>query len=251
MGRRLFVQLYKENKGDSITLPINPESIEVIKGKTIKTHDILNYGEVAVAGMPKLESISLPSILPADTSYFALLSTLVEKLEYKTYTQDRALKKLDEWVLSQQPIRLIVSQYINKEYLVSQYREVINENTGDINYTIDLTEYKNPTKPTGALLNNKLKIAKIAKDTVEGKITNSKILPILSQRPIGKFISKQIVAQNGMTLYKLAKLTYGSIAAKSNALANLNSIVNKNKDIGGEIIEMLPVNYDFSKEGLL
>lgn len=251
MGRRLFIQLYKETKGDSITLPINPQTIEVIKSKTIKTHDILDYGEVAVAGKPKLETLSLDSVLPADTSYFALLSTLVEKLEYKTYTQDRALQKLDEWITSQEPVRLIISQYVNKEYLVTQYRQVLNENTGDINYTIDLTEYKNPTKQPQTLLNNKLKIAKAAKDYVEGKISGTKVIPILSERPIGKFIQKQIVAQNGMTIYKLAKLTYGSLAARSNALSNLNSIVNKNKDIGGEIIEMLPVNYDFSKEGLL
>jgi len=191
--------------------------------------------------------------LPSDNSYFALLSTLVEKLEYKTYTQDRALRLLDEWILTQDPIRLIISQYVNKEYLVSQYKKVLNENTEDIGYTIELTEYKNPTKQPQKLLNNKLQIAKKANDFIEDKIEkiNDKVIPALRQRPIGKFIPKQLIAKDGMTIYKLAKLTYRSVAARSNALARLNSIVNKNKDIGGEIIEMLPIDYEPIKEELL
>lgn len=232
MGKRLFIQLYKANKGDSITLPINPESLEIIKSKAVNTHNILNYGEVAVAGKQKLDNFTLPGILPADNSYFALLATLIDKTQYKPYTQDRTLQKLDEWILSQEPVRLICSQYINKEYLITQYRQIIYESTADIGYSLDFVEYRNPTKKSEVLLNNKLQIAKLAK------------------RKIEKYIPKQLVGQNGMTLYKLAKLTYGSIAARSNALSNLNAIVNKNKNIAGEIIEMLPIDYKFEKEGL-
>ena len=41
-----------------------------------------------------------------------------------------------------------------------------------------------------------------------------------------------------MTIYKLAKLTYGG---RSQELANLNAIVNQNASIAGQVLEMLPL----------
>lgn len=41
-----------------------------------------------------------------------------------------------------------------------------------------------------------------------------------------------------MTIYKLAKITYGG---RFQELANLNAIYSKNQDLTGELIEMLPL----------
>lgn len=60
----------------------------------------------------------------------------------------------------------------------------------------------------------------------------------LKKRAINKFIPNQQVAQAGMTIYKLAKLTYGG---RSQELANLNAIYNQNAVITGQVVEMLPI----------
>lgn len=60
----------------------------------------------------------------------------------------------------------------------------------------------------------------------------------LKKRAINKFIPDRQVAQTGMTIYKLAKLTYGG---RSQELANINAVINQNADIAGMVVEMLPL----------
>lgn len=50
MGKRLEIQLYCAKTGESITLPLNPETTDIPTEKDIKTYDILDYGEISVKG---------------------------------------------------------------------------------------------------------------------------------------------------------------------------------------------------------
>ena len=71
MAKRLYIQLYNSKRGESITLPINPETIELPKEQEILTYNILDYGEVPVKGNEKLQRFTLSGFLPENTSTFS------------------------------------------------------------------------------------------------------------------------------------------------------------------------------------
>lgn len=222
MGKRLEIQLYCAKTGESITLPLNPESTDIPNEKDIKTFDILGFGEVAVKGSKRLKRINLTNILPDSTSALSLLASLIRQLKYKSYSLQETIDMIDRWIDEDQIIRVIISEKLNAEFRVERLVESVRESVRDVGYNIDLIEYVNPEKKeTKPILNKK-----------ETSVTR------LKKRTIDKFIPNQMVAQKGMTIYKLAKLTYGG---RFQELANLNAIVNQNASVAGQVLEMLPL----------
>lgn len=228
MAKRLYILLHSENDGNSLTLPLNPEDIEISTEKDIGEHNILNSGEVPVVKYDKLKRIDLNSILPDDTSYFALLTSLIEKLDYKPYTKQKSIKMIVDWVEKGKPIRLVIAddayEEINAEFLITKFSKTLRESTPDIKGGISLIEYKNPAEKAKTF------------ETPRGKLVK------LITRSIRKFIPQNITMQQGATLYKIAKKVYGDASAKSDELAKLNGIFDRNKDLGGMIIDMLPLD---------
>lgn len=222
MGKRLEIQLYNAKTGESITLPLNPETTDIPNEKDIKTYDILNFGEVAVKGTRKLKRINLSNILPDETSALSLLASLIQKLQYKPYNLQESINMINRWVNEDAIIRVIISEKLNAEFRVQRLIEAVRESVRDVGYTIDLIEYSNPAKKESIPVMN----------SAETSVTR------LKKRAINKFVPNQQVAQKGMTIYKLAKLTYGG---RSQELANLNAIVNQNANIAGQVVEMLPL----------
>lgn len=222
MGKRLEIQLYNAKSGESITLPLNPETTDIPNEKDIKTYEILNFGEVPVRGTRKLKRISLTNILPNDTSALSILASLIQKLKYRAYSLQETIDMINRWVDEDAIIRVIISEKLNAEFRIERHIEAVKESVQDVGYTIDLIEYVNPADKQLIPVTNK----------AETSITK------LKKRVINKFIPSQQVMQKGMTIYKLAKLTYGG---RSQELANLNAIYNQNLDLTGKILEMLPL----------
>lgn len=222
MAKRLYIQLYNANSGESITLPISPESIEIPKEKDIPTYNILDYGEVAVRGNKQLQRITLSGILPEQNSYFSILASLVKSAEYRPYSQAETRAMLDRWIENDEVIRCIIADEVNKEFLIERHTDTVKEYTENIEYSIDLLEYRNPTA----------KIKSIPKGAGKSKLGQ------LKERAIKKFIPNNVVGKAGQTIYKLAKLTYGG---RFQELMDKNGITNANLDIGGQIVEMLPL----------
>lgn len=222
MGKRLEIQLYCARTGESITLPLNPESTDLPNEKEIKTYEILNFGEVPVKGTRKLKRITLTNILPDDASALSILASLIQKLKYRAYSLQETIDMINRWVDEDEIIRVIISEKLNREFRIERHIEAVKESVQDVGYTIDLVEYVNPANKQLMPVTNK----------AETSITR------LKKRTINKFIPSQQVAQKGMTIYKLAKLTYGG---RSQELANLNAIYNQNLDLTGKIMEMLPL----------
>lgn len=92
----------------------------------------------------------------------------------------------------------------------------------------ELIEYKNPEEQT--------KNYKTIRSKLGNK--NTKLIP----RQIKKYIPETMVMKQGETLYKLAKKVYGEASTKSEQLAKINNIFDRNKDLAGEIIDMLPLD---------
>lgn len=222
MAKRLEIQLYNAKTGESITLPLNPETTDLPNEKDIQTYNILNFGEVAVKGTKRLKRITLSNILPNETSALSLLASLIQKLQYRAYNLQETIDMINRWVDEDAIIRVIISEKLNAEFRIERHIESVRESVSDVGYTIDLVEYRDPTQ----------------KETVPFMNSAETSVMRLKKRAINKFIPNQQVAQTGMTIYKLAKLTYGG---RSQELANLNAIYNQNADISGQVVEMLPL----------
>lgn len=222
MAKRLEIQLYNAKTGESITLPLNPETTDLPNEKDIPTYNILNFGEVAGKGTKRLKRITLSNILPNETSALSLLASLIQKLQYRAYNLQETIEMINRWVDEDAIIRVIISEKLNAEFRIERHIESVRESVSDVGYTIDLVEYRDPTQ----------------KETVPFMNSAETSVMRLKKRAINKFIPNQQVAQTGMTIYKLAKLTYGG---RSQELANLNAIYNQNANIAGQVVEMLPL----------
>lgn len=222
MGKRLEIQLYCARTGESITLPLNPETTDIPNEKEIETFDILGYGEVSVKGKKRLKHSTLSNILPSNNSWLALAASLVKGLNYKPYSLQETVDMINRWVDNDEIIRIIISEKLNKLFRIEKFVEAVRESVQDVGYTIDLVEYVDPINKNATLKMN----------APETNVTK------LKKRAINKFVPNEQVAQRGMTIYKIAKLTYGG---RSQELANLNAIYNRNADIAGKVVEMLPL----------
>lgn len=222
MAKRLYIQLYNANTGESITLPINPESIDLTKEKSIETYNILDFGEVPIKGNRQLQRINLSGVIPEENSYFSMLASLVRFLQYRNYSLAETNAMLDKWIENGDVIRVIISGKLNKEFLIERHTPTIRENTETENYSLDLVEYRNPTPRTVILPNN----------------LGSNKLVQLKERVMKKYVPSEVVGKTGQTAYKLAKLTYGG---RFRELCDKNGITNANMSIAGKTIEMLPL----------
>ncbi len=221
MAKRLYIQLYNANTGESITLPLNPETTDVTNEREIKTYNILGYGEVSIGGNKALKRLTLTNIFPDNDTYFSLLASLVKQLNYKPYSLQETVEMVNRWVDANAIIRVIISGHLNSEFRIQSFTSHVRESTSDIGYTFELVEYKNPEN-----------------SSVLEDIGTTTALTKLKERTINKYIPAQITGQTGQTIYKLAKLTYGG---RWEELAQKNGISNANISLAGKIVEMLPL----------
>jgi len=219
MAKRLYIQLYNANTGESITLPLNPETTDVTNEREIKTYNILGYGEVSIGGNKALKRLTLTNIFPDNDTYFSLLASLVKQLNYKHYTLQETVSMINQWVEKNAIIRVIISGHLNAEFRIQSFTQQVRESVPDLGYTIELIEYRNPEGEAGG----------------QPPETN---LVKLKKRFVNKYIPAQVTGKTGQTIYKLAKLTYGE---KWQELAQKNHITDANLDLAGKIINMLPI----------
>ena len=222
MAKRLYIQLYNANTGESITFPISPESADLTKERSIETYNILDFGEVPVRGNYSLQRINLSGLLPAEDTVYALLASLIKQLDYKPYSLEETVAMLNRWLDNGDVIRLIYANKLNKEFLIERHTQTVREYTEDEPYSLDLVEYRTPVPKTVVLPDN---------------LGKSKLVQ-LKERTINKYIPSQLTGQEGQTIYKVAKLTYGG---RFQELMDKNGITNANMDIAGKTIEMLPL----------
>lgn len=222
MAKRLYIQLYNANSGGSITFPINPESIDLPKEKSIETYNILDFGEVPVRGNRSLQRINLSGLLPSEDSVFAMLASLVKQLEFKPYSLAETTAMLEKWLDNGDVIRVIIAGRLNKEFLIERHTPTIREYTENETYSLDLVEYRMPAPKTIVLPDN---------------LGKSKLVQ-LKERVMNKYIPAQLTGQTGQTIYKVAKLTYGG---RFKELMDKNGLTSANLDIAGRTIEMLPL----------
>ncbi len=185
MGKRLEIQLYCAKTGESITLPLNPETTDIPTEKDIKTYDILDYGEISVNGIKRLKRINLTNLLPDSTSSLGVLASLVLRLKYRPYSLQETIDMINRWIKNDEIVRVIIGDKLNAEFRVQKLVESVHESVSDVHYSIDLIEYINL---------NKTKEESEKRKELETEKVTPKIVK-LKKRAINKFIPNEVVAK--------------------------------------------------------
>lgn len=220
MAKRLEIQLFCPRTRKSITLPVNPDTVDITNEKDVQTYNILGYGEVQVRGTKRLKRVTLTNLLPENNSIFALLSTLIVNLNYEPYSIERSIILINGWIYDDEIIRLIISDQLNLPFKITKFTQTIRESTPDMISTLELLEWVDPDKPD---IEYKYDIRKITR---------------LKKRLQQRFIPNNQVMKKGMSAYKFCKLNYGG---NFQPFMKLNTIIDANMDLAGETLEMLPI----------
>lgn len=128
--RREFI--LKEKSGRrTIAFPVSPAEFSVSMGQTVQTVHLHEIGDVALAGKPRLGSISLHLLLP--------------KQSYSFSTADRDpydyVQQLERWACSGKQLRFVITGTpVNRLVMVESVDYGENDGTGDVYLNLVLRE---------------------------------------------------------------------------------------------------------------
>lgn len=121
-------------KNEKLRLPITPY-FEVQGGNNNSTEDLNEVGTINLAGKPGLRSVSISSFFPSKPGPY-LESGDVVLDPYYYYN------KINTWARETEPIRLIITETpYNFEVLVDSFNAGEQDGTGDVTYTLEMSEY--------------------------------------------------------------------------------------------------------------
>lgn len=130
------VYISVDNNADVIKIPIPPSSWSFGSPYGVRNFETINLGTISLIGKRGVKSISFSGFFPRDL---------------RTYNFDRSnqmsgwdyVKKIEEWRRREIPVRLIITDTpMNIAMVINNFRYGINDGTGDIQYTINMQEFK-------------------------------------------------------------------------------------------------------------
>ncbi len=200
-----------EGNGGNFELPVNPKELSVTQGSGNKTINLLNVGEVVVAGNRGPIKMAVNTFLPASNSPF-----------YKERNPEEIVTKMKQWKNGRQPLRIIVSGTdINTMFLVENMEEQYREGQLDIYINWNFTEYRVLNVPASATT------------AFSGNVNSSE----LKERSGVVKTPKKVTVKTGDSLWGLAIRYYGD-GRLWKKIADANGIANPNRIKSGMVLEM-------------
>ena len=118
----------------SIVLPVTPETFGVQVKNNNSVVNITNFGNYNMMGKTGLKSITISSFFPAQDYNFS--SGGDEPYEL--------VNQIEEWRLSTKPLNLLIeNSTIDFDCLIDSFEYKEQDGTGDVYFTLVLTEYRN------------------------------------------------------------------------------------------------------------
>ena len=118
----------------SIVLPVTPESFGVQVKNNNSVVNINNFGNYNMMGKTGLKSITISSFFPAQDYNFSSGSDEPYEL----------VNQIEEWRLSTKPLNLLIeNSTIDFDCLIDSFEYKEQDGTGDVYFTLVLTEYRN------------------------------------------------------------------------------------------------------------
>lgn len=123
------------NKEDELRLPVIPTSFEISIDNNNQIVNIQNIGNINLIGKTGLAKISISSFFPSIEYSFC---------KYTGFpTPTECINLIKKWQISTKPIRLIITETpINLAMSIDNFKYGISDGTKDVDFTLDLTEYK-------------------------------------------------------------------------------------------------------------
>lgn len=122
------------NREDVILLPIPPIDFKLITSQINETFNSINMGELRLIGLEGLATASISSYFPNQEYPFSRNNSMFG-YEY--------VDMIEKWRKSRRPIRLTITDTsINIACTIDNFEHGKEDNTGDVYYTLSLTEFR-------------------------------------------------------------------------------------------------------------
>ena len=196
-------------KGEQkLQLSVKPTDYSVNVSHKNTTVNVSRLGDINLIGKTGLREISLSSFFPAQDYNFSVNTDRRPPKE--------CVKLIEDWRLSDEPIRVIITDKLNMEATIESFSWGEQDATGDIYFNLALKEYKKPKI--------KSKSEEGSSRTTQPESTNS---------------GKTYTVKSGDSLWKIAKQFYGN-GSKYNTIyeANKDKLKNPNLIYVGQTLQI-------------
>lgn len=151
---------------EQMILPVSPDSYEISYSQNNSTENVNSFGEVKLLGKRGLLSTKIESFFPHMAYDFCVSQPTMEPFEY--------ISKLRKWKDKNQLLHFKVGEDVNFLCSIESLTWGENDGTGDVNYTIELKEYRrvgsNRVKPSDKSSSSKGKTYTVKHGDTVGKI---------------------------------------------------------------------------------
>lgn len=149
-----------DDRKEVIKLPVLPSEIMIKSPQKNEVFESISIGELKLIGTKGLKSISLSSFFPAKDYPF---------LKDRTYKGFEYVNIIEKWRDSKKPLRLIITETnINMPIVIDDFEYGTNDGSGDIYYTLNISEYKYYELKT-VTISQGIKISKMQKVAANNK----------------------------------------------------------------------------------
>ena len=189
------MDIFLRTADKTIKLPVLPNGYTISTGQNNQVINTVSGGEILLKGKPKLKTIEITSFFPKSKTHggYSARSKFKPPLAL--------INLIGKWRKDAQVVRLIISETnINMLTLIDSFDYGQEGGSGDFNFSISFTEYKNATV----------------------KKSNGKKTTLLGGRET-KMLGTTYTVKPGDTLKKIAKKQLGS-SSKYLSVAKLNGI---------------------------
>ncbi len=126
------------------TFVVPPLDLEIKTSQKTEKISIISYGEKNKTGKKNVESITFSSFFPnLNSNFYSLVNPLTPILAVETLTN---------WKDNEKILTFIVPEFlISKKVQITEFIYSIRERTGDIDFSITLTEYRSQGRESNLL----------------------------------------------------------------------------------------------------
>ena len=136
----MAIKFYLEIAGKRYMLPVNPGALQVDVPTKNQTTEVVQLGEITQFAPRGLKGVSFSSFFPKDYSKPYVMSGAEEK------TPEDWVALLEQAKSAQKALRLIITDTkVNMLVSLEGFSWSIEDATGDVNYSLNLKEYREYT----------------------------------------------------------------------------------------------------------
>lgn len=214
-----------------VQLPVLPESLEVSASSTNSTTNIVQLGDITNIGIKGLKSVNISSFFPKYDAPYVQTSGGFREPDYYLEFFERIKD-------DRKPVRLVVTDTeINMMVSVESFNYTRNWGTDDIEYTLELKEYKaHAIRKLTISATNAANTSGTTNDSTSAKVSN---VGGTSNRVVEQQTPKTYTVVSGDSLWLIAKKKLGD-GSRWQEIYNLNKATIKNANLiyPGQVITL-------------